>query len=66
MDRQDAIKVLEMVKAYGLAYEAKKMAISNMRKMQYLTGRPCEVCSCHDEKGCGVWECMFDAERSDT
>ena len=64
MTREDAIKVLEMVEAHGLADEAKQMAISDMRKMQYLEGRPCEVCSCHNEKGCGVWECMFDGKEN--
>lgn len=43
--------------------KALQMAISDMRKLQYLTGRPCEVCSCHNEKGCGVWECMFDGKE---
>ena len=64
MTRLEAIKVLEMVEAHGLADEAKQMAISDMRKMQYLEGRPCEVCSCRNEKGCGVWECMFDGKEN--
>ena len=64
MTRLDAIKVLEMVEAHGLADDAKQMAISDMRKMQYLEGRPCEVCSCHNERGCGVWECMFDGKEN--
>lgn len=59
MDRQEAIKVLEMVEAHGLADEAKQMAIADMRKMQYLEGRPCTVCKAHSSNGCGVWSCVF-------
>ena len=44
--------------------EALTMAIADMRKMQYLEGRPCEVCSCHSESGCGVWNCMFDGKEA--
>ena len=44
--------------------QALSVAISDMRKMQYLEGIPCEVCSCHNETGCGVWECMFDGKEA--
>ena len=43
--------------------EALEMGMSALRKLQYLEGRPCEVCSCHNEKGCGVWECVFDGKE---
>lgn len=50
---------------HGSDYDtALKMAIADMRKLQYLEGRPCEVCRCHNEKGCGVWECMFDGKEN--
>lgn len=75
MDRREALQILEpTIKLYeamatidgdtsGAEYvEAYKMAVADMRKMQYLEGRPCEVCSCHNEKGCGVLNCMFDGK----
>lgn len=74
MNEKQAIKILESLIACGKAHraivigasdiEAMDMAISDMRKMQYLEGRPCEVCACHNEKGCGVWECMFDGKEN--
>ena len=74
MDRQDAIKCLEALSMCGEHHnsialgntdrEALTMAAADMRKLQYLEGRPCEVCSCHNEKGCGVWECMFDGKEN--
>ena len=68
MTRLEAIKVFEIEQAFSLCgsdyYKACSVAISDMRKMQYLEGRPCEVCSCHNEKGCGVWECVFDGKEN--
>lgn len=45
-------------------HKALNMAIADMLKMQYLTGRPCEVCSCRNENGCGVWNCVFDGKEN--
>ena len=74
MDRQYAIKCLEAISMCGEHHnaitlgntdrEALKMAAADMRRMQYLEGRPCEVCSCHSESGCGVWNCMFDGKEA--
>ena len=79
MTRLEAIKTLELLldhwkrlyaesiceeKEGRETIEALTEAISDMRKMQYLEGRPCAVCSCHSEKGCGVWECMFDGKEN--
>ena len=72
MERLEAIKELERhKKEYANDHGwntsvlgALIIAISDMRKMQYLEGRPCEVCSCHNENGCGVWECMFDGKET--
>ena len=44
--------------------EALKMGISAIRKLSHLTGRPCEVCDCRSEKGCCVWECVFDGKEN--
>lgn len=61
MDRQEAIKVLEMVDAHGLADDAKKMAIRDMRKMAYITDRPCAVCKFNEDgNGCKKWTCVFE------
>ena len=61
MTREDAIKVLEMVEAHGLADEAKNMAISDMRKMSYITDRPCAVCKFNEDgNGCKKWTCVFE------
>ena len=70
MDRQLAIETLEGIcKWYhGISnelvvgekqMEAFEMAIADMRKMQYLEGRPCTVCKAHSSNGCGVWSCVF-------
>ena len=72
MERLEAIKELErhhneFVNDHGWntsVSNALEMAIADMRKLRYLEGRPCEVCSCHNEKGCGVWECMFDGKEN--
>ena len=61
MNRQDAIKVLGMVEAHGLADEAKNMAISDMHKLSYLTDRPCAVCKFNEDgNGCKKWTCAFE------
>jgi len=60
MDRQEAIKVLEMVEAHGLADDAKQMAIADMRKMSYIKDRPCDVCKIRDADGCKKWTCVFE------
>lgn len=70
MDRQEAIKILHDCKAYGFRYtqynlveyhEAIEMAISDMRKMSYLTDRPCSACKFNpDGNGCKKWTCAFE------
>ena len=71
MDAKDAIKILDnLAENFPFsgytdgAKEACMMGASAMRKLRYLDGRPCEVCSCHNENGCGVWECMFDGKEN--
>ena len=67
---EPTIKVYETLAAMdgdtsGNEYvQAVKKSVSAMRKLSYLTGRPCEVCSCHSENGCSAWECAFDEKES--
>ena len=59
MTRKQAIEVLDMVEAHGLADEAKKMAIEALEEISHLVNRPCEACEFHGENGCCKWECVF-------
>ena len=59
MTRKQAIEVLDMVEAHGLADEAKKMAIEALKEISHLVNRPCEACEFHGENGCCKWECVF-------
>ena len=79
MSRQEeVIKMLETLKYSAIGYGEDTMvdgvcldsftfiideAIKEVNRLRYLDGRPCEVCSCHNENGCGVWECMFDGKE---
>ena len=48
-------------KLMGYHVEALQMAISDMRKMSYLTDRPCAVCKFNEDgKGCKKWTCVFE------
>ena len=61
MDRQDAIKELEHIKHMGRQSFALDFAISDMRKMSYLTDRPCSVCKFNEDgHGCKKWTCAFE------
>lgn len=59
MNREEAIKVLNMVEAHGLADEANRMAIKALENIGHLTDRPCDVCEFHGENGCAQWKCVF-------
>lgn len=67
--KQKAIKTLQKLQAdyndkhidYEGANDAYNMAISDMRKMSYLTDRPCAVCKFNEDgKGCKKWTCAFE------
>lgn len=69
MDRLEAIKELERHKQevqcdHGWntsVLEALTMAISDMRKMSYLTNRPCDVCKFNEsDNGCQKRTCVFE------
>lgn len=59
MSREEAITVLNMVDAYGIAEEAKQMAIQALENIGHLKDRPCSVCEFHKENGCCKWDCVF-------
>ena len=67
MNRQEAISQLkyctydkiEQISKYDK--EALDMAISDMRKMSYLTDRPCSACKFNEDgNGCKKWTCAFE------
>lgn len=60
MNKEQAIEVLQMVEAHGLADEAKRMAIQALETISHLNNRPCEACEFHKENGCSQWDCVFD------
>lgn len=39
------------------------MAIDALKKLSYLTDRPCEACEFHKENGCCKWSCVFEEEE---
>ena len=59
MTKEEAIKVLNMVEAHGIAEEAKQMAMKALENIGHLTDRPCDVCEFHGENGCSQWTCVF-------
>lgn len=59
MKREEAIKVLNMVEAHGIADEAKQMAMKALENIGHLTDRPCDACEFHKENGCSQWTCVF-------
>ena len=34
--------------------------MTRQEQLACLTGRPCDVCKFHDEKGCHKWSCVFE------
>ena len=73
MKRQKAIENLEEIKKalddsmfqFNPKYmESLDMAIADMRRMQYLNGRPCTVCKAHSRNGCGLWSCVFNGKEN--
>lgn len=49
----------EYQKALDMAIEALQMGEDALKKLSYLTDRPCEVCKAHGRDGCGLWTCVF-------
>ena len=67
MTAEVAIKYLEgekeKINNKGVTYETRTEAIdfgiSAIKKLGYLTDRPCEVCKFRKENGCSKWNCVF-------
>ena len=59
MTNKEAITVLNMVDAYGIAEEAKQMAIQALENIGHLKDRPCSACEFRKENGCCKWDCVF-------
>ena len=68
IERPEAIEILEQMKSTFQKDEwmekdimALERAISDMRRMSYLTNRPCDVCKFNENgNGCKKWTCVFE------
>lgn len=64
MEKDRALNLLQnglLPQVHGAYYEALKMAIADMRKLSYLTDRPCAVCKFNEDgNGCKKWICAFE------
>ena len=70
MKRHDAIDLLDNLVGMvddnqGSDYDtALKMGIADMRKMAYITDRPCAVCKLNEDgNGCKKWNCVFEEDK---
>ena len=60
LTKGQAIDVLNMVEAHGIADDAKKMAINALDLISHLKDRPCEACEFKVDGNCQKWACVFD------
>ena len=60
MTNNQAIDVLNMVEAHGIADDAKKMAINALELISHLKDRPCDACEFKVDGNCQKWACVFD------
>ena len=60
MTNKQAIDVLNMVEAHGIADDAKKQAITALDLISHLKDRPCEACEFKVDGNCQKWACVFD------
>ena len=51
----------ETIEALQAAIQALQMGADAIKKMSYLTDRPCEVCKFNEDgNGCKKWNCVFE------
>ena len=60
MTNKQAIDVLNMVEAHGIADDAKKQAINALELISHLQDRPCDACEFKVDGNCQKWACVFD------